>query len=687
MIAFDSNKKYKFGAHQFLWKSHWTDDDLGILDTVYQMGCSLFEVSLGDDVKFNRKPLRKHAESLGIELTVGPGNVWPDNCNISDDDLRNRNSGLIWHKKMIEQAAELGAVAYCGAIYGHPGHVCKRRPPADELFLTAENLGKLAEYAESLDVKLVIEPMSKFRNHLINTAEQAMRLIELSDHSNILVNLDTYHMITEERDYGKAIGSVLPVLWGIHTCENDRGVPGGGLVPWDTVFEVLDNTDHCVRLMLETYNTGDSELGYSHGIFQNLCPDPEEFVRKGLSFLKEKVYKSEKVVSFGSQSKSFVGFGFGAIQSGLFLYEAVSSKNFKSFIIAEIDPGIVNSVRNSGGFYQINVAHTLGISTDQIGPIQIYNPSVEEDRLLLINAVAEADELVTALPSINLFDKGGDASVVSILGEGFKKACADCKKIIYVAEDHNQAAEILQAGVAKVMGTEISSNIQFLNTVIGKMSGIVTDEAEQKRLGIETMTPEIPRAILVEEFNRILISKINLPGFERGIKVFEEKSDLLPFEEAKLYGHNAIHALIGYLAFERGYKYMVEAGNDIEIMKIAKEAFLYEAGAGLINKYKGVDELFGVPGFMRYVDDLLVRMVNPFLLDAVSRVIRDSKRKLGWDDRLVGAMRLSLAAGVQPKRLARGVSVALLHNLRENWHVSAQDKDEAENVLNALIQF
>ena len=116
---------------------------------------------------------------------------------------------------------------------------------------------------------------------------------------------------------------------------------------------------------------------------------------------------------------------------------------------------------------------------------------------------------------------------------------------------------------------------------------------------------------------------------------------------------------------------MVEAGNDIELMKIAKEAFLLESGAGLIHKYKGIDELFTVVGFMRYADNLLVRMVNPYLLDAVSRVIRDSKRKLGWDDRLIGAMRLSLAAGVQPKRLAKSVSIALLYSLRENCrHIS-----------------
>jgi D-psicose/D-tagatose/L-ribulose 3-epimerase len=78
----------------------------------------------------------------------------------------------------------------------------------------------------------------------------------------------------------------LPVLWGVHTCENDRGVPGGGLVPWITVFKALGEANGCVRLMLETYNTGPEGFGFSRGIFQNLCPDPRTFVRQGTAFLR-----------------------------------------------------------------------------------------------------------------------------------------------------------------------------------------------------------------------------------------------------------------------------------------------------------------------------------------------------------------------------------------------------------------
>jgi D-psicose/D-tagatose/L-ribulose 3-epimerase len=276
----------KFGAHQFLWKSHWTDADLAILDRARALGLTLFEISLGDDVRFDCRRLRRHAEALGIELSIGPGNAWPMECDISHDDAGHRAKGLAWHKQILERAAECGAAAYCGAIYSHPGRVCRRQPPADELPRAAENLHVLAEHAAGLGVRLVIEPTSRFRNHLVNTSWQAVQLAEMAGHSNLSINLDTYHMITEERDYGAAIRQAASRLWGVHASENDRGVPGGGLVPWPAVFAALREVDGPVRLLMETYRTGPDGFGFERGIFQNLCADPEAFIRQGVAFLK-----------------------------------------------------------------------------------------------------------------------------------------------------------------------------------------------------------------------------------------------------------------------------------------------------------------------------------------------------------------------------------------------------------------
>jgi D-psicose/D-tagatose/L-ribulose 3-epimerase len=276
----------KFGAHGYIFTEFWADDQLGILDTAAALGLDCFEIGIGDDVIFSHARTRQRAAALGLTLIVSPGGRWPVECDLSADDPADRAAGLAWHKRQVDRAAELGAVAYTGALYGHPGVVKRRVPPADEYPRTADGLVALAEYGAARGVEIVIEPMSHFRTHLVNTPEQAVRLLALADHPNLTVLLDTYHMIAEVRDYGQAIQAVGPKLWGLHACENDRGAPGGGLVPWGTVFAALREIGFDRYVLMEAYNSGQGDFAIRRGMFHNVCHDGVAFVQQGLAFLR-----------------------------------------------------------------------------------------------------------------------------------------------------------------------------------------------------------------------------------------------------------------------------------------------------------------------------------------------------------------------------------------------------------------
>jgi len=206
----------------------------------------------------------------------------------------------------------------------------------------------------------------------------------------------------------------------------------------------------------------------------------------------------------------------------------------------------------------------------------------------------------------------------------------------------------------------LRDRVSFLDTVIGKISGLAPAGS-----GLAPIARGDRQAFLVEAFNRILISRIRLPmlpgqpPFQRGIAIFEEKDDLHPFEEAKFYGHNAVHALAGYLGRHLGLTYMAELRERPALINFLRDAGVEETGAVLMERYAGRDPLFTRAGFSAYMDDLLVRMSNVYLRDTIARVTRDPARKLGWDDRLVGAMRLALDANVTPWRFALGAAAAL----------------------------
>jgi len=387
----------------------------------------------------------------------------------------------------------------------------------------------------------------------------------------------------------------------------------------------------------------------------------------------------------GQRGKRFVGFGFGPIQSALFLYEAYRSGNFASFSVADVDRELVEAVRAGGGRYTVNIARSDRIDRFTVEGVELHDSRDPEGRRAILAAAAASDELCTALPSVAVYTAGGEASVASLLAAGLaarRRAGGEpLPTIVYTAENHNHAAEILEDHLRAQTPAGALAGVQILNTVIGKMSGVITDPPTIARLGLATLTPRIPRAVLVEEFNRILISRVRLPGYRRGIEVFREKEDLLPFEEAKLYGHNAIHALIGYLAELRGHLTVAEAGRDAWIMGVARRAFIEESGAALVRRHAGVgDPLFTPAGYAEYADDLLERMVNPNLNDLVERVGRDHTRKLGIEDRLYGTLALALEAGIEPRNLALGAAAGVVSMIRRRAApagVSLPDSEEA----------
>jgi hypothetical protein len=334
-------------------------------------------------------------------------------------------------------------------------------------------------------------------------------------------------------------------------------------------------------------------------------------------------------------------------------------------VVAEVDQDLVDAVKRNRDSVTINIARRDRVEQADLSAIEICNPGAPMDREKLAESIHLADEMATAVPSVSLYDAGGSSSIAALLAENVN---TEKEQILYAAENNNYAAEILRDAMLKYTDRKRIERFHIANTVIGKMSGVIRGTEALEEIGLRPMTPDLDRGVLVEEFNRILVSR--LPCRERGIAVFEEKDDLLPFEEAKLYGHNAIHCLLGYLAYGRGYRVMSEIGADAELMALGRRAFVEESGAALVRKHGATGEdLFTPEGFREYARDLLERMVNPFLHDLVARICRDPIRKLGYSDRLFGAMREALKQGIRPDILSLGAAAGLKFIVSEGIEV------------------
>lgn len=380
----------------------------------------------------------------------------------------------------------------------------------------------------------------------------------------------------------------------------------------------------------------------------------------------------------------YLGFGFGPIQSGLMLYEASRSGNFDHFTIVEVDKTLVQAIRNNGSRYQLNIALPDGIRQESVENVTALDSTDLADLARVRKEISLADEMSTALPSVAFYTRG-KPSVAALLRESLDDAK---NRILYASENHNHAAEILvenlkteslKAAAVPDSHTHTahtgSGAFAALNTVIGKMSGVIQDPDVIQKLGLAPLAPGFPRAVLVEAFNRILVTALPFPSHRRGISVFEEKADLLPFEEAKLFGHNAVHALLAYEAARKGLRDMSEIRDNGDLMDLGRLAFA-ECGSFLIKKHRQTgDKLFTPAGFGAYAEDLLTRMTNPFLHDEVSRIARDPIRKLSRGDRLLGTMAEALKRGFSPNLMARGAASAVLYLLQQQKENESQIRE------------
>jgi len=345
----------------------------------------------------------------------------------------------------------------------------------------------------------------------------------------------------------------------------------------------------------------------------------------------------------------FVGVGAGAIQLGLWAYYAF--RRGATLVLAEVEPRKVAVIRRNRGRYAVNIAGKTGIRTVRVGPVRILNPAVPGDRALLVAALKEAGDVVTAVPSTRLYDAG----VADLLREGLGRRHGGT--VVYASENEIGAARLLESRVFPAGGGP--RGVRFVDTVIERMGGPQEDRALRRRLKLAEVAPGMGHALLVEEFDEIVVEEPG-KGFSRLFGGFHRTRDIRLFEERKLYGHNAVHFMLGALGAQRGYREMGEWAKDPDLERLGYGALREETGRWFRRKYGRTGEGTATPaGYEAWVRQLMRRIVNPHLHDAVARVVRDPGRKLGWDDRIVGTMRRALGRGVEPWRYALGAVAAI----------------------------
>ncbi|MDH0616503.1 MULTISPECIES: sugar phosphate isomerase/epimerase [unclassified Agrobacterium] len=272
-----------FGVHAMMWSLKWDHENAGrSIAAAADYGQDFIEIPLIDIPSVDAAHTRALLEKYGLRAVcslVLPEPAWASV----------RPEAAVEHLgAALDKAADMGAEALTGVTYGGTHERTGFPPTPGEYDNLTRALSSAARHAKTRGLQFGIETVNRYENHLLNSAEQAVALVERIGADNVFVHLDTFHMNMEEKGIANGIVAARDHLKYMHMSESDRGTPGFGNVAWDEVFSALAAIDFKGVLTLESFAAMPADMAGAISTWRPVAASAEEVLDKGLAFLRDK---------------------------------------------------------------------------------------------------------------------------------------------------------------------------------------------------------------------------------------------------------------------------------------------------------------------------------------------------------------------------------------------------------------
>src|SRR5262249_54378067 len=151
---------------------------------------------------------------------------------------------------------------------------------------TVESWQRLAPYAVAARVEIGIEPLNRFETYFLNTSADGAAFCQAVGHPSVGLLVDTFHANIEEKSIARPLRAARPHPKHLHTCENDRGIPGTGQVAWPEFFATIAELGYDRWLTIESFGFAAGALSAAAAIWRDLAPTPEAIAFDGIRFLR-----------------------------------------------------------------------------------------------------------------------------------------------------------------------------------------------------------------------------------------------------------------------------------------------------------------------------------------------------------------------------------------------------------------
>ncbi len=273
------------GIHALVLAAGWNRKEaVRAIERAAALDYGYLEIPLIDPGAIDVRRTRKALEKAGLRPVASLG-LGPD-TDISSGDPAVVSRGETLLGDALSVARDLGSTMLSGVLYSALG---KYSIPATEIgrWNCIQVLGRLAEKAKASGMTIGIEPVNRYESNLVNTGDDALKLIDTIGAENMVVHLDSYHMNIEEGDPGALIARLGDRLGYVHVNESHRGYLGTGSVHFDGLFRALAEHGYDGVVTFEAFSAGigDPGLHADLAVWRPLFDDPDDLARHARIFM------------------------------------------------------------------------------------------------------------------------------------------------------------------------------------------------------------------------------------------------------------------------------------------------------------------------------------------------------------------------------------------------------------------
>ncbi|MCU0702570.1 MAG: sugar phosphate isomerase/epimerase [Fimbriiglobus sp.] len=219
-----------------------------------------------------RTELRRHAETAGVKII---GLHWllakTNGFHLTSPDAAIRKTTGEYLAELARCAADLGGDIL---VLGSPA---QRKVPdgfsrKQATDFAADSLSHCLKALTDTGVKLCLEPLTPKETDFMNTAAEAVELIQRLGHPNVKLHLDVKAMTAEPKSAPETIREFAAHTYHFHANDPNLRGPGFGETDFRPIFTSLAETAYKGWVSVEVFD-------YS--------PDPETIARESIRYMRD----------------------------------------------------------------------------------------------------------------------------------------------------------------------------------------------------------------------------------------------------------------------------------------------------------------------------------------------------------------------------------------------------------------